>query len=379
MRISKTSRLYLILTLLTILSIFGLDYIALKKGKTTFIFSPPQKAALKELQVEPIGDLVLKHLSENQITAEFISQYRDRDGIQHIMVELPQEKYAELDQSLSKKLARYNAQVLKTEKEQDREKKYYQWKVQRNSEMLSVLFSCLTAAPPPEKPVTAQKAKNKVAIIVDDMGFSLEAINELCALNHALTIAVLPYSPLARETANIAHNNQLEVILHLPLEAINNHTDNYNTAGIIHSQMSTAEIDQTLTDNLAEVPYIIGVNTHMGSKITANRQLMNLILAQIKERNLYFVDSRTTARTIAYTAAQEMGIPSAKRNVFLDSEIDETLIKNQLLVLLRLAQKNGKALGICHPSRETLKVLKENIHLIAEYGLEAVSASDIVR
>lgn len=379
MRISKTSRLYLFLIALTVTAVLGLDYIAFKKGRPAFIFSPQKKAVVLEPQVAPIGDLVMQHLSDSKIAAEFISQYRDRDGIQHIMIELALEKYAELNNSLSKKLARNNAQVKKTEKEQELAIKYYQWKVQRESEMLSLLFSCRTAAPPLEKPIIAKKTKNKVAIIVDDMGFSLDAINELCALNHALTIAILPYSPLARETANIAHNNQLEVILHLPMEAINNIADNYNTAGIIHSEMSYAEIQQILSDNLEEVPFIIGVNNHMGSKITANREFMNIILDQIKQRNLYFIDSRTTSRTIAFNLAREMGIPAAKRNIFLDSEIDEVLIKNQLVKLLQLAQKNGMAVGICHPSRETLKVLKENIHLIAEYGLEAVTASDIVK
>ncbi len=106
---------------------------------------------------------------------------------------------------------------------------------------------------------------------------------------------------------------------------------------------------------------------------------MGVILGQIKGKDLFFVDSRTTADSVAYDIAQQMGIPSAFRHVFLDTKLDKEYIKSQLLQLFDKARQNGKAIGICHPSPETLEVLKKNLHLISEYDLETVFASEIVQ
>jgi len=192
-------------------------------------------------------------------------------------------------------------------------------------------------------------------------------------------VAVLPYSPLAQETASIARQNGLEVILHLPLESLNNVYDNNHTEGIILSGMSRKEIEAAVGDSLTQVPYISGVNSHMGSKITSQPAVIRTVLEQIQGKELYFVDSRTTARSVAYDVAQEMGIPSGYRHVFLDSEFDENFIRRQLLQLFRQAQKNGSAIAICHPSPETLKVLRENLYLATEYNLQTVFASEIVQ
>jgi polysaccharide deacetylase 2 family uncharacterized protein YibQ len=116
----------------------------------------------------------------------------------------------------------------------------------------------------------------------------------------------------------------------------------------------------------------------MGSKITTNPNFMNIILGQIQEKNLYFIDSRTTAHTIAFEMARQMGIPTASRNVFLDGEVNEEYIKKQLHSLFRLASRTGQAIGICHPSSQTLKVLRENFHLAGQYDLQPVYASQIV-
>jgi polysaccharide deacetylase 2 family uncharacterized protein YibQ len=107
--------------------------------------------------------------------------------------------------------------------------------------------------------------------------------------------------------------------------------------------------------------------------------MMYIILQRLKERNLFFVDSRTTANTVAYDIARRLNIPAAERHVFLDVELDENYIKEKLIELFRLAQRNGMAVGICHPLPETLKVLKENFHRVDEYGIEPVFVSKVVR
>jgi polysaccharide deacetylase 2 family uncharacterized protein YibQ len=236
-------------------------------------------------------------------------------------------------------------------------------------------------APPAKEPVKVRPAaavpRSKVAIVMDDMGNSMEALDELLALGERVTVSVLPYSPHSRETAETAHRNGLEVLLHLPLESLNNQDSEAGTEGLIHSGMSEAEVRKTMADDLDRVPYIKGVNNHMGSKVTADEALMRIILEPLKEKGLFFLDSRTSARSVAYSVARDMGIPAEYRQVFLDADGSNGLIKERLLELFRLAQKEGRAIGICHPFRETLQTLKENFHLLKDYGLEAVFASEL--
>jgi polysaccharide deacetylase 2 family uncharacterized protein YibQ len=171
----------------------------------------------------------------------------------------------------------------------------------------------------------------------------------------------------------------MEVILHLPLESLNDFDSNSSTEGLIHSRMSEQAVLETLEADLAQVPFIKGVNNHMGSKITAEREMMSLILTRLKKDNLYFIDSVTSGGSIAYKLAREMSISSAFRHVFLDSETEEEYILKQLIQLLLLAQKQGVAVGICHPYDSTLKVLSDNLELFAEYNCETVFASQIVK
>jgi polysaccharide deacetylase 2 family uncharacterized protein YibQ len=223
-----------------------------------------------------------------------------------------------------------------------------------------------------------RRKKGKVAIIVDDMGNSLQTIEDLCSIDLPLTIAILPYSSWPVETANVAHNHGLEVILHLPLESLNDHESNEETEGLIHSNMSEEEILAILEINLQQVPFISGVNNHMGSKITAERELMMPILETLKEKNLYFVDSVTTGKSVAYLLARQLRIPTAERHVFLDNDPSEESIRRSLIQLFRLAQRRGMAVGICHPLETTVRVLLENLASIEDFNCDAVFVSQIL-
>lgn len=372
---------------LAFLSTLGLDYIKWKRGEDSYIFSAlkrkkevvakAEKLKKAEDKVD-ISQALLKTVSDTGIPDESVNQYTDDEGAYHLLVDLPIKKYSQLESSFIDTFRVHNFQVIEKEEQQTDEKKYYLWQAQDLKERkLTVLFSCekegvKIARKPPLRP-----AANKVALIVDDMGYSLEAINELCSMGLPLTVAIIPYSPLASEIATISRQHDLEVILHLPLEAINN--EGNHSKGMITAEMSEEEVIAIVEKNLDQVPYIRGVNNHMGSKITADSQLMNIILKRLKDRDLFFIDSRTTSNSVAYTIAQSLNIPSAYRHIFLDGELNESYIKGQLIELFRRAQKNGFALGICHPTKETLKVLKESFHLVDEYGLQPVLASQIVR
>jgi polysaccharide deacetylase 2 family uncharacterized protein YibQ len=377
---NKFFLLYIILLLIALLSALGLDYIRGKKGEKAYIF-PTLVSVKKPIAAEEsLGDIVLKKAESLGINPDDISHYLDNEGIQHIMISLSLPQYTHLDSFLTEEFSKIEALTAEKIHKQDERRQYYLWQVKDEvKQQLFLLFSCQMEQVAQKKPPPPPKDRKRFAIIVDDMGYSLDAINDISSLNTALTVAILPYSPLGRETAHIAKDSHLEVILHLPLESLNNVYDNNNTEGIIHTGMSRDEIIRNVQKSLAQIPFIVGVNTHMGSKITTDAELMRVILGQLQGKRLFFIDSRTTARSVAHDVAQEMGIPSGRRHVFLDSEVDEEFIKNQLYTLFQEAEKNGSAIGICHPSPETLKVLQENLHKASEYGVFPVYVSDIVQ
>ena len=391
------SNISLFLICLAILSTLGLDYIQWKRGQDSYVFSilagknevaermdkgkphAPKMGEVEKAEGANFSQALLKTVASSGIPDEAVNRFTDEGGVDHLLVDIPIQKYSELESSFSETFDAFAIQITEKEEQQTDEKKYYLWQAQDNWQYrLTVLFSCDKEGVKVARKPSPQPGANKVALIVDDMGYSLEAINEVCSIGRPLTIAIIPYSPLASEIATISRQHDLEVILHLPLEAVNNN-ESYDSKGMITAEMSEAEILTILEKNLDQVPYIRGVNNHMGSKITADSKLMNIILEHLKDRDLFFIDSRTTSSSVAYDIAQSLKIPSAYRHIFLDAEPTESYIRGQLVELFRRAQQNGFALGICHPTRETLKVLKESFHLIDEYGLEPVHASRIVR
>lgn len=369
--------IFIAFSVLVLISVIGLDYIGWKNGERTFLFSALSGKEKASLSQEILEQIVLKSFSSYSISSESIQHYRDKKGTMHLMVDFPLKKYRELEFHLEKEFKKTNVSILEKKEQQGEKKNHYLWQVEgERKQKMTILFSCQKEKLK-EKGLYQKKVKNRVAIIIDDMGYSLEAINDICSIKKPLTVSILPFSPLAQETAQIAHQNGLEVMLHLPLESVNSNGENH-IEGIILSRMSKEEIIETVEANLDQVPYISGVNNHMGSKITANEILMSIILERLKARNLFFVDSRTTTRTIAYKVAQKLRISSINRDVFLDGENNEDYIKKKMIELFRLAQKKGRAVGICHPTEVTLRVLRENIHLVENFNLEPVFASQIV-
>lgn len=374
--------IYAIFCILAVFSILGLDYFNWKKGEKSYLFSffaEPKEERVPEF-FPSASAVVLDHLSIQGVPNSAISRFKDKNNQDHLKVDLSLTEYNLLESQLRLDLEKAKALIVKRQEQEDEKKKYFLWEVKDSQEKgLTILFSCEKAPPGIAKKVPSGEPKPKVALIMDDMGNSLDAIYDILSIQKPITVAILPYSPLSEETAQLAHQSGFEILLHLPLESINNEGENNNIQGLIHSHMSVQQVIDILDKDLNQVPYISGVNNHMGSKITPNDSMMYTILQRLKERNLFFVDSRTTSDTVAYDIARRLNIPSAERHVFLDVETDEDYIKEKLFELFTLAQRNGMAVGICHPLPETLKVLKENFHLVDEYGIEPVFISKVVR
>ncbi len=374
----QVSRLYWGFILLALLASLGLDFLAARKGERAYLFAsrPP---AVEEAASRAWAEIVLRRLGESGIPAEDIQETTDESGAPSLIVSLPSGAYAQIEPELERELREKKAFVRKKERA-EAEKISYIWFVEGGAdEKLSLLFSC--ARPVSEEAVEAPPPPpgNLVAIIIDDMGNSLDVLQEILDLNTPLTISILPYGRYAEETARLAHDNGLEVMLHLPGESLNHLEGNDNTEGIILSGMREEEIRVLAEDSLARVPFTRGVNNHMGSKITQEEMSMRPILELLRERNLFFLDSRTTSRSIAYDLARKMGLSSAYRNVFLDSTVGVDFSRQKMIELFRQSQKTGISVGIAHPFPETLQALKENIHLLDIYNVRPVFASQVAR
>ena len=325
-----------------------------------------------------LAEVVFDSLEKQGLARTTVQHSKDKSGADQFRISLPLDSYVRLASDLETQLLKQDATVLKEEKE-DREVVTFSWMIRgKKEERLSLLFSCQRPIPEEKAGPPPLLARNQAAIIIDDMGFSLEALQEICDLNIPITVSILPLSPNGQETARTANERGLEVMLHLPCEAVNHQEGDNDTFGFIHSSMSNEEVKILTEDFLGRVPFIRGVNNHMGSKITQNEPIMRTILGLLAERDLFFLDSRTTPDSIAYDLARQMGLRSAYRNIFLDSTVGVDFSVGKLIELLELSQKTGRAVGIGHPFPETLRALKKNIPLFKKYDVEPVFASQIV-
>lgn len=221
-----------------------------------------------------------------------------------------------------------------------------------------------------------EEGKAKVAIIIDDMGYQKEMADRIMNLNFPVTVSVLPFLPYSRYVAQLAKEKGMTVLLHLPMEPHNSNVD--PGKGAIFSTMSEQEIRAKFLANWQDVPYVSGVSNHMGSKITENRDIMKIILSEIKEKNLYFIDSMTSPDSVGYQLSREMGIKTAQRTVFLDNEQDIDYIGNQIDVLKEFALKYGSAIAIGHPYCNTIDMLMEAYLTFPAEGIEIVKLEELL-
>ncbi|MHB8483756.1 MAG: divergent polysaccharide deacetylase family protein [Nitrospiria bacterium] len=227
---------------------------------------------------------------------------------------------------------------------------------------------------PTLKPLAAHK--DKVAILIDDLGVDMKAYQTLKGMNARFSCAILPFQPYSEKIAKDAQFNHFDVLLHLPMESEGE--VNPGKGAIYHTMTKDAILNQIRSD-LHAFPYIQGVNNHMGSKITSDSGEMEIILNEVKSQNLFFVDSRTTAETVAYHIAREIGIKSAERQIFLDDDEHLERIKEQLNRLIKLSHQHGTAIAIGHPRKNTLKALKTFLPRLDQEGIEVVPVSTLVR
>jgi polysaccharide deacetylase 2 family uncharacterized protein YibQ len=226
-------------------------------------------------------------------------------------------------------------------------------------------------------PARGQEKGPVIALVIDDLGYNLALARSLFSLNVPLTISILPHHRYSRTLAHEAHEKSYEIILHLPMEP-HQCLPEYLEKDTLLTGMSKERILEILEANLLDIPWAVGVNNHMGSLMLEDERSMRIILGALKGRGLYFLDSRTTRKSLGYKIAQELDVPTARRNVFLDHKKDIDYIEGQIDLLIQRALKHKSAIGIGHLHSTTIQALKEAIPKFNEEGITLVTLSEVI-
>lgn len=214
-------------------------------------------------------------------------------------------------------------------------------------------------------------AKPQIAIIIDDIGYQRSDL-DMVRLPYPLTIAVLPFTPYGQQSAQLAYGQRKDVMLHMPMQASNNKDMG---PGGLSRDMSRADFTRQLSQALQDIPYAIGVNNHMGSLLTELDQPMSWLMQYLRQRQLFFVDSLTTVNSRARYQAQQHGVTSLSRHVFLDNDVREEALQQQFDLLIRIAKRHDRAIAIAHPYPETYRFLQQRLAELPELGVELVPIS----
>ncbi|UCD58860.1 MAG: divergent polysaccharide deacetylase family protein [Candidatus Hydrogenedentota bacterium] len=221
----------------------------------------------------------------------------------------------------------------------------------------------------------SKEERPRIALIVDDVGYDIERALELLNLRRPMTISIFPQLKYSRHIAEVAHDMGYEVMMHLPMEPGEKLRRN---PGFITSDMREEELYQVLDGDFESIPFIVGVNNHQGSKMTRDAGAMARVMQYLAKKQVFFVDSRTTADSIAYEVARTFDLRAAENDVFLDNEKDVEYIKERMELLMQKAEQKGKAIGVCHVHPATIEALLQMFPLIDEKGIELVYASELV-
>ncbi|MDH3531542.1 MAG: divergent polysaccharide deacetylase family protein [Gammaproteobacteria bacterium] len=233
-----------------------------------------------------------------------------------------------------------------------------------------LLFAILLATLPQALAGTTPR----IAIIIDDLGYELQAGRRAIELPGPLAYAILPGTPRARLLAEAAHRRGKEVLLHLPLQAVE-HPHRAEPGGIT-LDMSQASLRDAFTAALESVPFVIGVSSHRGSLLTRHPGHMSWLMQEIRARNdLFFIDSFTTHKSVALQIAREAGVVATKRDVFLDTDPSPEALAREFERLKSVARQHGIAVGIGHPYPETLDFLERELRILDSDEFELVPIS----
>ena len=232
----------------------------------------------------------------------------------------------------------------------------------------------------PERSVESEMPAPKItgamiALVIDDLGRSLADLDTLSRLNIPLSYAVLPFESKTSAVVEELTRRRAEILCHLPMDP---GTGADPGLGALTLDMSRAELRHAVQAALQAVPGARGVNNHMGSRMSEDTRSIEIILKVLSRENLFYLDSRTSAKSQGYKVARKLGVPVAERQVFLDDDLSPSSIRRQFGYLKELAKKNGKAIAIGHPHKETLAVLEIEVRAALQAGYQFVHVSRLL-
>jgi len=224
--------------------------------------------------------------------------------------------------------------------------------------------------------VSASLADKFASIIIDDLGNNLEHGNMVIGLPGSITLAFLPHTVFASRLADKANKSGKEVMLHLPLQSIRHYS---HTPGTLKLHMTHGEFVSQLRSDIESIPHIKGINNHMGSLLTQHPGHMDWLMAAIaRQGSLYFIDSRTTTKSVASQFAQKHNVPYLDRDIFLDPDFRPETIRREFNRFINKAGQTGYAIAIAHPHPYTIQFIKEHIEELEEQGIKLVPVSQLI-
>ncbi|MEO5328086.1 MAG: divergent polysaccharide deacetylase family protein [Magnetococcus sp. THC-1_WYH] len=227
-----------------------------------------------------------------------------------------------------------------------------------------------------DDPVTPPKngLDNKVALVIDDLGYNKPLSKAIAQLPADLTLAVLPGGIFSGELSELAFALGRELILHQPMQP-QGYPKIKPGPGGLYSTMTEAEILNILENNFKDFPHAKGFNNHMGSQLTNERRAMDAVMKFAKSRGFFFLDSRTSTQSVARQRAVAHGVPALERDVFIDNVAEKRAILKKLDELVAVAKKRGRAIGIGHPHQATLDALRVWLPTLGNKKVEIVRLS----
>lgn len=227
-----------------------------------------------------------------------------------------------------------------------------------------------------EKP-ESRKYSGKLAVIVDDCGYDMSSVRTLLNTGLPLNFAVLPYKPYSSDVLEMIKSDGRVAMLHLPMEPVDRSAMSEGSSTIC-TDMSKDRILELTRKAINSLPGVSGVNNHQGSKATADSATMTTVLQELRNQDLFFVDSRTSSKSVARDKAVAMGVPTARNDIFLDNNSDMQAIRKQIYKAMDIAEKNGSAIAICHARPNTAKAWSMYAEEIKNTGIELVPITDLL-
>ena len=215
-----------------------------------------------------------------------------------------------------------------------------------------------------------------IAVVIDDMGIAKKRTADIISLSAPLTAAFLSYGTDLDAQVAAAKEAGMEIMLHAPMEP---YSKVDIAPDVLSTHMSPEEVQKRLKDMLSKFPGIKGINNHMGSKFTEDKERMQAVMEVLRKEGLFFLDSKTTAKSVGKETAQEQGVSYASRNVFIDNENKVEYIQKQLGIAEKIARRNGYAIAIGHPKSGTYEALKQWLKSLPEKKIKILPLSEIVK